>query len=117
MERFLEYFVPKKYILDLLIDKDKKTIGGVVTVTGEAVAKLIKFHAVGLKIKKVLVDGEKVDFENADDVLSFHVELGKRKIEIFYDGKLNENMQGAYLSTYEYEGKFVILGYILYHKG
>ena len=105
MERFLEYFVPKKYILDLLIDKDKKTIGGVVTVTGEAVAELIKFHAVGLKIKKVLVDGGKVDFENADDVLSFHVELGKRKIEIFYDGKLNENMQGAYLSTYEYEGK------------
>ena len=105
MERFLEYFVPKKYVLDLLIDKDKKTIGGVVTVTGEAVAKLIKFHAVGLKIKKVLVDGEKVEFENANNILSVHVELGKHEIEILYDGKLNENMQGAYLSTYEYEGK------------
>lgn len=105
MERFLEYFVPKKYVLDINIDKNKKTIGGMVTVTGEALAELVKFHAVNLKIKKVLVDGKKVEFINDGEVLSFNIKLGKHNIEIFYNGKLNENMQGAYLSTYEHKGK------------
>ena len=38
MEKFLDYFVPEKYILDLDIDKFKKTIGGKVTVFGENVS-------------------------------------------------------------------------------
>ena len=106
MERFLKYFVPEKYVLDINVDKFKKTIGGKVVITGEAIVETIKFHAVDLKTSRVLVNGEKSEFKADGKVLSiFGVKLGKAKIEIFYDGKLNENMQGAYLSTYKYKGK------------
>ena len=106
MERFLKYFVPEKYILDLDINKHKKTIGGVVTVTGEVLNEVVKFHAVRLDVSDVLINGKKCKFKADGEVLSvFDAELGKAEIKIFYEGKLNENMQGAYLSTYEYGGK------------
>ncbi|MBQ6410135.1 M1 family metallopeptidase [Candidatus Saccharibacteria bacterium] len=106
MEKFLDYFAPEKYILDIEIDKFKKTIGGVVKITGEIKNNTVKFHAVGLKISKVLVDGKARKFKTDKKILEiFDLELGSAKVEIFYDGKLNENMQGAYLSTYEYNGK------------
>ncbi|MBQ3280186.1 M1 family metallopeptidase [Candidatus Saccharibacteria bacterium] len=106
MEKFLDYFVPEKYILDLNIDKFKKTIGGVVTVTGEVVSDLVKFHAVDFEISKVLVDGKPCEFKNNKKVLIISgLKPGASEIKIFYDGTLNENMQGAYLSYYKYKGK------------
>ena len=106
MERLLDYFVPEKYILDIAIDKVKKTIGGVVTVTGEVLQETLKFHAVRLEITDVLVNGEKCKFKTDGEVLEImSVPLGEAEITIYYNGKLNENMEGAYLSTYEYEGK------------
>ena len=110
MERLIDYFVPEKYILDLDIDKHVKTIGGAVTVEGQAKAENIKFHAVGLSIDSVLVNGEKADFEVADGVLTvFKVPRSDLRVEIGYHGSLNENMQGAYLSTYEYRGKTEVI--------
>ena len=110
MERFLDYFVPENYKLDLVIDKFKKTIGGMVVIKGVAKAETVKFHVVSLKIKSVLVDDKKTDFLCEDDVLKItNVVLGKHEIKIEYDGKLNENMQGAYLSTYEHNGKMEII--------
>ena len=50
MERFLDYFVPEKYVLDLEIDKHKKTLMGKVKIEGVAKAKNLKFHAVGLSV-------------------------------------------------------------------
>ena len=106
MERLLEYFVPEKYLLNIAIDKYAKTIGGVVVVLGESLKKTVKFHAVGLKIKDVVVNGKKVKFEVKDEMLALMgVPLGKIEVAIRYDGKLTKNMEGAYLSTYEYEGK------------
>jgi len=110
MERFLEYFVPEKYELDLEVDKERKYIGGKVTVFGAAKAENIKFHAVGLSVREVLINGEKVDFEVEDGVLTlFKVPRSDLRVEIGYDGSLNENMEGAYLSTYEYQGKTEVI--------
>ncbi|MBR3324320.1 M1 family metallopeptidase [Candidatus Saccharibacteria bacterium] len=106
MELLLNYFKPEKYVLDINIDKYKKTIGGVVKVSGEVASETVKFHAVRLEVSKVLVDEKPVKFEADGEVLTvFDVELGKHEIKISYNGKLNENMQGAYLSTYKYKGK------------
>ena len=106
MERLLEYFVPEKYKLNLLIDKHKKTIGGEVIVYGEAKNEVVKFHAVELEITDVLVNGKEMEFKTGGKMLEIkNVPLGEVEISISYHGKLNENMQGAYLSTYEYEGK------------
>ncbi|MDO4507997.1 MAG: M1 family metallopeptidase [Candidatus Saccharibacteria bacterium] len=105
MERFLDYFVPEKYVLDLKIRKMEKVLEGVVTIFGEAKAKNLKFHAAGFSVDYVLVDGEKADFEQVDGVLSvFKAPSSDLGVEIGYHGSLSENMQGAYLSTYEYNG-------------
>ncbi len=106
MEKLLDYFVPERYVLDIAIDKGKKTIGGVVTVIGEVLAETVKFHAVSLEITDVLVNGDKARYKTDGEVLEiFELETGKAEISIYYNGKLNENMEGAYLSTYEYKGK------------
>ena len=105
VERFLKYFVPERYFLELNIDKRAKTIGGTVKVSGEIIAETIKFHAVKLKILNVFVDNTEVKFENDGEALSISgLKTGKAEIKINYTGQLNENMQGAYLSTYEYKG-------------
>lgn len=106
MERFINYFEPEKYVLDLFIDKHKKYIGGKVTVFGRKKAEKIKFHAVGLSIDNVSVNEKPVAFSHQDGVLT--LSTGSRsdlKVEIEYHGSLNENMQGAYISTYEYQGR------------
>ena len=106
MERLIKFFKPEKYVLDLKINKNEKKIGGKVEVVGEALNEVVKFHAVRLNVSDVVVNGEKCKFETDGEVLTvYNVPLGEAEIEIFYDGKLNENMQGAYLSNYEYKGK------------
>lgn len=106
MERLLDYFVPERYVLNLKIDKYAKTIGGEVKVVGAVKAETVKFHAVNLCIDEVKISGKKVDFECDSGVLTLKkVPRSAECIEIGYHGSLNENMQGAYISTYEYEGK------------
>ena len=62
MEKLVKYFIPEKYTLDLTIDKKAKTIGGTVAVKGAAKAENIKFHAVGLSVDQVMVNGKKAKF-------------------------------------------------------
>ena len=110
MERFLDYFVPKKYKLDLGINKFDKKISGIITISGEVLAETIRFHAVRLKIKQVFINGEEVKFKSDGETLEINdVPLGEAEILITYDGTLNENMEGAYLSTYNYKGKKEII--------
>lgn len=110
MEKLIKYFVPEKYALDLVIDKKAKTIGGTVTVEGAAKAENIKFHAVGLSVDQVTINGEKAKFEVVDGVLTaFKAPRSDLVVEIGYHGYLNENMQGAYLSTYEHKGKTEVI--------
>ena len=109
MERLLDYFVPGIYVLDLKIDKFKKTIGGRVSVYGKALSKTIKFHAVNLEVSSVLIRGKTPIFTIKNDVLEITLDdslVGcDFTLHIYYSGKLNDNMEGAYLSTYEFKGK------------
>ncbi len=110
MERFLDYFVPEKYNLALKIDKQAKTIGGKVTIWGVAKAAKIKFHAVGFSVTEVKANGKKADFEQRNGVLTLSkVPRSDLRVEVDYYGALNENMQGAYLSTYEYQGSTEVI--------
>lgn len=106
MERFLEYYVPERYDLRFQFYLEEKMFSGVAVITGEIKKETVKFHAVNLEIKKVIVNGESVDYKLESDALVISgVKPGKAEITIKYSGVLNENMEGVYLSTYEYKGK------------
>lgn len=105
MERLLDYFEPEKYILDIYIDKHEKINRGIVIIEGESKSEVIKLHCVKLDILGVAVNDKKAEYKYENDLLEITTGIGENTIGIEYEGKLNENMQGAYLSTYEYEGK------------
>ena len=106
MERLIKYFVPEKYLLNIGIDKKLKKIGGTVVVNGEAKDEIVKFDAVGMKISRVLVNGREMKFKTDGKIIEiFDLRPGEVEVTIDYEGTLNENMEGAYLSTYEYKGK------------
>ena len=105
MEQLLEFFRPKNYQLDLKIDKEKKSLKGKVVVRGTAKAADVRMHAVGLTIEKVKVGDKAFDFAmDGDELVIKNVPVDDVVITINYHGKLGENMQGAYLSSYEYKG-------------
>lgn len=109
MEHLLSYFTPEKYQLHLKIDKHKKTRQGTVVISGRSHVKNIEFHCVSTEVDYVNLQSksvEKVDFELEDGVLTLsEVPSGVLTLEIGFHGSLNENMQGAYLSTYKHQNR------------
>ncbi len=106
MEQFLDYFKPKNYKLDLKIDKEKDSIDGTVLISGKPKKSEVFLHAVNMKIKSLKIDGKKTDFDYDKEKISIKDIATEKdiKIEIKFHESLNKNMQGAYLSTYEYDG-------------
>ncbi len=106
MERLLDYFRPENYNLELRINKYTEEVQGHVVTTGEKIGNALKLHSKNLKIINVFVNGERKNIEEKDDVLEIlDVEKGAVKIEIKYTFKLTHNMEGVYLSTYQYNKK------------
>ncbi|MBR0488233.1 M1 family metallopeptidase [Candidatus Saccharibacteria bacterium] len=106
MERLIKYFVPEKYELRFQFYLDDKKFGGTEEIVGEAKSEVIKLHAVNLRVSSVEVNGIALKYEVRDGILTiFDVPIGKIKISVNYEGIINENMEGVYLSTYEYEGQ------------
>ena len=107
MERFFDYFTPEHYDLDLAINDEKTKINGVATIKGEAKNETIKLHAVRMEIKSVHLDGAKFeDFIHENDVLTIkHLANGVHELKIKFISRIETDMEGAYRSTYEYEGE------------
>ena len=107
MERFFDYFTPEHYDLDLAINDEKTKINGVATIKGEAKNETIKLHAVRMEIKSVHLDGAKFeDFIHENDVLTIkHLVNGVHELKIKFISHIETDMEGAYRSTYEYEGE------------
>ena len=134
MERLLDYFDPRTYFLDLTIDRTKETISGKVEIYGSVHAENVKFHAVGLDIKyveyyvedysgrelkptpcKFSYDGQVISIPTTPEIAPyFYRPKSRRDYEdpedqstvfiIEFSTKLNRNMQGCYLSTYQHAG-------------
>lgn len=128
MERFLDYFVSEHYDLDLNINKHDETLIGTVVVTGAVKAFPLKFHAAKMEIDKVYLLGpsssseKSLAFNHADDVLTIQdfatnqnpfdssrlpcrTSAQIAKLKIVFHKKISHDMQGAYLSTYRYNGR------------
>lgn len=109
MERLLDYFRPENYQLELRVNKKTEAVQGHVLIKGEKVGPTIKLHAKNLKITAVTVNGELKPTRQSEDILEI-LELdalaeNQLQIDLKYHFKLNSNMEGVYLSTYEFEGK------------
>ncbi|MBR3232837.1 M1 family metallopeptidase [Candidatus Saccharibacteria bacterium] len=106
MEHLLDFFVPKSYKLDLNLDKYKKTLQGTVKIDGRTkAANLIKLHS-NVSIDYIKLDGEPVDYSYDKPVLSLAAPAKTRvTLELGFHTTLKQNMQGAYLSTYQLDGK------------
>lgn len=118
MERFLDYYTPTSYHLNLQISRESARLCGTVFIYGHRHSNQIKFHAVGLEIKdvdcsnskyptcKYQYDGETLTISfptrTLDNVKCDSEELN---LSISYETSLNTNMQGCYLSTYEHNGE------------
>lgn len=106
MERLFGCFAPENYSLSLNINKTSRKVYGTAIITGTPKQKLVKFHAKNLNITSVAVAEKPINFKLEDDLLILE-NLGTEKVVITvkYTFLLNTNMQGAYLSTYQHEGK------------
>ena len=107
MEHLIDFFIPKTYYLDLFIDKHKKTLSGTVKILGRTrKSDFLKLHSVGQTIDFAKINGENVDFSHENGVLTLPATPeSDLEVEVGFHGSLNENMQGAYLSTYQFEGR------------
>ena len=63
MERLIDYFVPEKYSLDLEFFVERKMFSGIARISGLVKNEIIKFHAVRLKIKSVLVNNKEIKYK------------------------------------------------------
>lgn len=133
MEHFLDYFEPENYELEECIWRETEEFKGRVSISGylRPGKNCIKLHSVGLEIDAVswhptydgFVDSLEYcthtpcDFRCRDGVLevSLTAEMlailkkcdnhNSLTLDIKFHGHLNHNMQGCYLSTYDFEGQ------------
>ena len=102
VERLFRFFEPSKYTLELDIDKEKFRFNGRVKINGikKTRHQIIKLHSKGLKIKKVVVNGEPSDFNyvNSDNlsIVTQQKINNNISIEITYSGKITRSMHGIY---------------------
>lgn len=104
MEKFFNYYAPSAYDLNLHINREKTELSGITTIRGEVKQSPIKLHAVDMSIKKVLLDGEVVDFVFEDGRININSDLGEHEVVIEHVVEVQADMQGAYLSTYKIDG-------------
>lgn len=133
MEHFLDYFEPENYELEECLWRETEETKGRVSITGylRPSNNCIKLHAVNLEIDAVswcpIYDGfvdspeyytyTPCDFQCRNGVLEilFTTEMltilkkcnnrNSLTLDIKFRGRLNHDMQGCYLSTYDFNGQ------------
>src|SRR3989344_4924692 len=123
VKRLYAQFQPKKYILDIDVDRDNMTFHGSVIVSGKKVGRpsqRLTFHQSGLKITKVHVTkhDKKGDHEVTIDRINHHKgydELRLHAKQMLYpsmytmrmefEGVITKQMNGMYPCFFKEEGK------------
>lgn len=125
MERFLDYFIPQHYALELCFHRERESLTGKVEISGTLQQNSVKLHAVELDIQSITwrpyaendpeYDFIPCDFNEIPDGLEIPFDASMRKmlaeasdnvivLQIKFSAQLGQNMQGCYLSTYDYHG-------------
>lgn len=103
MERLLDFFKPYNYQLFLDVDKHRKMLHGRVIILGHTKRDIVKLHAKNMIIEKVVINGKEDDYIYKDNIITIETKVDKElEITVHYRTALKDNMEGAYLSTYNY---------------
>lgn len=124
MERLLQYFKPEYYNLELFVFSAKEYLQGTVRIGGKLTGNIAKFHAVDMEIKEVTFssakgknkltserickyqyDGKILEIALDDEMKKDLTKSHQPVFTIKYETKLNHNMQGCYVSTYQFNGE------------
>lgn len=107
-KRLVEAFVPSNYEVELDIDRQKKTIQGVTTITGDAKERQIAVNQKFLKVHQVQVNGQETAFTVDDDAETITMNVpdpGEVVVKIAYRAPLTDTMMGIYPSYYQVDGE------------
>lgn len=107
IKRLYEKFQPSHYDVFIDVNREKKTITGNTSITGNASERQISVNQKFLKISSVQVAGEDVPFsvdDNAEAVNITVPEAGKVTLTINYSAPLTDTMMGIYPSYYKVNG-------------
>ncbi len=103
MERLLDFFKPYNYQLFLDVDKHRKMLHGRVIILGHTKRDIVKLHAKNMIIEKVMINGKEDDYIYKDNTITVETKVDEDlEITVHYRTALKDNMEGAYLSTYNY---------------
>lgn len=131
MERFLDYFTPNHYNLEECLWRDTERFKGKVEIYGTLHGDRIKLHAVNLEIEKIEWRPQWMDYDDLSAEYSYMAcdytyedgaiiipvkdemralldecqDNNHLTLKINFSGALSHNMQGCYLSTYDFNGK------------
>ena len=114
MERLINYFIPNNYNLELRVNKYTEEVQGHTIIRGKLTSNTFKLHARDLRISKILINDQVVNFEldSKNQLLNivFPESIQAKPqnsitIDVRYAFKFNHSMIGMYLSTYQYQGK------------
>lgn len=107
VKHFYETFHPEHYDLFIDINREKKTITGVSTITGKAIESKILINQKYLKISSVSSDGQDLPFTVNEAKEAIEINLGKTgkvTVKIEYSAPLTDTMMGIYPSYYQVNG-------------
>jgi len=103
MERFLDYFRPDHYKINLEINANKNRMAAHTQIVGKTKADFIKLHASKIRIENIKIDDKEVDFERGTGEITINKVKPDQKIviDVDYSAPIEPDMQGVYLSTYQ----------------
>ncbi|MCI1975164.1 MAG: M1 family metallopeptidase [Limosilactobacillus sp.] len=107
IKRLYEKFQPFHYDVFIDVNREKKTITGNTSITGNANERQISINQKFLKISSVQVAGEDVPFsvdDNAEAVNITVPETGEVTLTVNYTAPLTDTMMGIYPSYYKVNG-------------
>ena len=108
IKRLYEKFQPSHYDVFIDINREKKTITGNTTITGNASDRQISVNQKFLTISAVQIAGEDVPFtvNNDNETVNITVpETGEVTLTINYSAPLTDTMMGIYPSYYKVDGE------------
>ena len=108
IKRLYEKFQPSHYDVFIDINREKKTITGNTTITGNASDHQISVNQKFLTISAVQIAGEDVPFtvNNDNETVNITVpETGEVTLTINYSAPLTDTMMGIYPSYYKVDGE------------